>query len=228
MDYYKTTGQKDKYTDMCVRHTEFYMRKQMDEKEEQSEKLDMLIELYEKEKERSAAESASNKDNLTGIYNRQKLEKDFEEYMSQKPDGSIGLGIIDIDFFKEQNDTFGHIKGDECLKKVAGAFLDAAGDDALVYRYGGDEFVIMFKDKPYETMDAVGKRVKDNVRALQIPNAVTTASQYLTVSQGYVLMQGVSGAESVYTVLKLADQALYSVKKNDKNGYCIYSNKQRL
>lgn len=228
MDYYKTTGQKDKYTDMCVRHTEFYMRKQMDEKEEQSEKLDMLIELYEKEKERSAAESASNKDNLTGIYNRQKLEKDFEEYVSRKPDGSIGLGIIDIDFFKEQNDTFGHIKGDECLKKVAGAFLDAAGDDALVYRYGGDEFVIMFKGKPYETMDAVGKRVKDNVRALQIPNAVTTASQYLTVSQGYVLMQGVSGAESVYTVLKLADQALYSVKKNDKNGYCIYSNKQRL
>ena len=228
MDYYKTTGQKDKYTDMCVRHTEFYMRKKMDEKEEQSEKLDMLIELYEKEKERSAAESASNKDNLTGIYNRQKLEKDFEEYVSQKPDGSIGLGIIDIDFFKEQNDTFGHIKGDECLKKVAGAFLDAAGDDALVYRYGGDEFVIMFKGKPYETMDAVGKRVKDNVRALQIPNAVTTASQYLTVSQGYVLMQGVSGAESVYTVLKLADQALYSVKKNDKNGYCIYSNKQRL
>ena len=111
---------------------------------------------------------------------------------------------------------------------MAGAFLDAAGDDALVYRYGGDEFVIMFKDKPYETMDAVGKRVKDNVRALQIQNAVTTASQYLTVSQGYVLMQGVSGAESVYTVLKLADQALYSVKKNDKNGYCIYSNKQRL
>ena len=69
---------------------------------------------------------------------------------------------------------------------------------------------------------------KDNVRALQIPNAVTTASQYLTVSQGYVLMQGVSSSESVYTVLKLADQALYSVKKNDKNGYCIYSNKQRL
>ena len=117
-----------------------------------------------------------------------------------------------------------NVKGNEAMEYI----LDAAGDDALVYRYGGDEFVIMFKDKPYETMDAVGKRVKDNVRALQIPNAVTTASQYLTVSQGYVLMQGVSGAESVYTVLKLADQALYSVKKNDKNGYCIYSNKQRL
>ena len=148
--------------------------------------------------------------------------------MSQKPDGSIGLGIIDIDFFKEQNDTYGHIKGDECLKRVAKAFLDAAGDDALVYRYGGDEFVIMFKDKPYETIDAVGKRVKENVKALEIPNAVTTASQYLTVSQGYVLVEDISNAESVYSVLKLADQVLYSVKKGEKNGYSVYLNKQRL
>ncbi len=228
MDYYKTTEQVDKYRDMCVKHTEFYMQKQIDEKEERSEKLDMLIELYEKEKERSAAERASNKDNLTGIYNRQKLEKDFEEYMRENPDTSIGMGIIDIDFFKEQNDTYGHIKGDECLKKVARAFLDAAGDDALVYRYGGDEFVIMFKDKDYETIDAVGKKVKENVKALQIPNAVTTVSPYLTVSQGYVLVQDISGTESVYSVLKLADQALYSVKKSSKNGYSIYLNKQRL
>ena len=222
MDYYKTTGQKDKYTDMCVRHTEFYMRKQMDEKGEQSEKLDMLIELYEKEKERSAAESASNKDNLTGIYNRQKLEKDFEEYLRQKPDGSIGLGIIDIDFFKEQNDTFGHIKGDECLKKVAGAFLDAAGDDALVYRYGGDEFVFMAYDVSEEKVRDFLHRLIENVKNAAIEfDSKPDGTDKVTISAGAVIQQHATEGTRLTDLLKQADKMLYEVKQAGKDDYKI-------
>lgn len=222
MDYYKTIGMREKYIEKCVRHTELYLQQKESKNEEQCNNIDMRIELHNKESERLAAEMASNKDNLTGVYNRQKLENDFQVYAKESHNGRLGIGIIDVDWFKEQNDSFGHVHGDECLKKVAYALENAVGDNGTVYRYGGDEFVIMFENADYKIVETVAENIKKNIAGLKIANANEVQNRYLSVSQGYALIPKVKGNQSVYSILKLADRALYTVKRNGRNDYKIF------
>ncbi len=221
LDYYKTTKQWDKYTEACVRHTELYMKRKRERQGECADNIEAKIELYKKEKERRIAEDASNRDNLTGLYNRHKLENDYSSYAREDDIISIGLGIIDIDCFKEQNDSFGHVAGDECLKKIAVVIHQSAGDNATVYRYGGDEFVLLFKNKSYDIIRRTAEKIKENIIALAIINVTGKPEEYMTVSQGYIIRPGIENNESIYSLVKLADSELYKVKNKGRNDYKI-------
>lgn len=221
LDYYKTTKQQEKYTEACVRHTELYMKQKQESQGESADNIEAKIELYKKEKERRAAEAASNIDNLTGLFNRHKLESDYSTYARDEDTIAIGLGIIDVDCFKEQNDTFGHVAGDECLKKIAFTISQSVGDNATVYRYGGDEFVLLFKNKSYDVIRIVAEKIKENIIALEISNATGHPDKYMTVSQGYIIRPGIENSESIYPLVKLADKELYRVKNAGRNDYKI-------
>lgn len=213
MDYYKAIGKYDKYVEMCVKHVELFVEQQELKNEDLCNNIDIRIELHNKE-------IASNTDNLTDVFNRNKLERDFDELTKEEASSPLALGIIDLDCFKEQNDCFGHVHGDECLKLVAQALEESAGALATIYRYGGDEFVVMYKDADYESINKLAKMIKEKVGALGIESAVEGFDN-LSVSQGYAIVPDLSECESVYSLVKLADEALYAVKKNGRDDYAI-------
>ncbi len=86
----------------------------------------------------------SNHDTLTGLFNRYGFNLHIDELMKQKNKSGYSFAIMDIDHFKNVNDTYGHGNGDIVLKKVASEIRDAVGDDGIVCRWGGEEFSILF------------------------------------------------------------------------------------
>jgi diguanylate cyclase (GGDEF)-like protein len=157
-------------------------------------------------------------DPLTGIANRRYFMKQVEkEYRRAiRKQSPVTLIMADIDFFKRYNDTYGHLEGDTCLKRVAEAMkatLKRPGD--CIARYGGEEFVIMLPDTPLHNALHVAKRLRAAVEALQIPTSASSCAKVVTVSLG---VASVLPEEASYEVLaKMADDALYRAKKMGKN-----------
>jgi diguanylate cyclase (GGDEF)-like protein len=123
--------------------------------------------------------------------------------------------MIDIDGFKAFNDTFGHLAGDECLRRVAGGIdetVQRAGD--VVARYGGDEFAVLLPDTDIAGATALAERVRCAVAARDI--LPTAAQRPLTVSVGVATVSGRDDHEPGLLV-RAADAALYAAKKDGRN-----------
>ena len=137
---------------------------------------------------------------------------------SEKP--HVAFGIIDIDCFKSQNDTFGHVYGDQCLKTVARVLSDCIssfGDDGDVYRYGGDEFIYLMQCKNVHQLELLAQGIKEQLAKISKEEQFQTP---LHVSQGYYFFRP-NGAEHFNDVFASADHALYEIKRSGKNGYHI-------
>src|SRR5471032_903060 len=155
-------------------------------------------------------------DGLTGIANRRR----FDEYgarvvaTAQRRGTPLSALMVDIDFFKAYNDTFGHLAGDDCLRHIAHiirAQVPRPGD--LVARYGGEEFVIILVDTNAEGAVIVAERIRSAVEAARIPHAASTGLPYVTVSIGAGEFRPGEG-ETHETVVGRADDALYRAKKD--------------
>ena len=225
MDYCKATNNMNRYFQLCIAHTDLSLQEKTVINAGRSETLDLKLQLLEKEQARRTAETASLTDSLTGIWNRTKLIKDFHAYRSmvhnltsEKP--HVAFGIIDIDCFKSQNDTFGHVYGDQCLKTVARVLSDCIssfGDDGDVYRYGGDEFIYLMQCKNVHQLELLAQGIKEQLAKISQEEQFQTP---LHVSQGYYLFRP-NGAEHFNDVFASADHALYEIKRSGKNGYHI-------
>ncbi len=164
-------------------------------------------------------ENISLKDPLTLVGNRRLFDERLDsEWRRAKRDGfSLGLFMLDIDFFKNFNDSKGHLAGDECLKSIAGAIdssLKRGGD--IVVRYGGEEFAAILPGINLEAAQRVAERIIENVNKLQIKHPDSSVSEFVTVSIGGAI--ALPCAESEMTeIIKKADVALYSAKKNGRN-----------
>ncbi len=162
-----------------------------------------------------------NIDPLTNIGNRRFLEKNLTRYIKtlSRSGGFLTVMMVDIDFFKLFNDTYGHTVGDECLKKVAKA-IEASVDRAedITARYGGEEFTVVLPntDKPGSII--VAQRIVDNIKALKIPHENSHAAPVVTVSVGVTGTVPVYGY-SVTNYIKRADDALYLSKNNGRNQF---------
>lgn len=156
-------------------------------------------------------------DSLTGLQNRRYLANCLNNIYLESRDSQLktGVFIIDIDDFKSYNDTFGHIKGDECLKRVSNA-LNLCLSEGFLIRYGGEEFVYLLKNTDLEEMQRIGTELCHTVERLHLLMPNTSSREYLTVSIGGAI--GVlNGEESWQAVLEQADQALYKAKNTNKN-----------
>lgn len=163
-------------------------------------------------------------DELTGVYNRRAFEEIFELEWARttRSKGSFSALMIDIDNFKNFNDTYGHLKGDECLKdvsKVIQKTLKRITDE--VARLGGEEFVVLLPETDLEGAKIIAEEIRKNIEGLKIPNKGVNTSQFITVSIGVSSVIPNKLIEKK-EIINCADKGLYIAKKNGKNMTCVY------
>lgn len=163
----------------------------------------------------------SEHDALTGLANRYYLNDYFEACCKEAVSRQVTLGvdIIDIDYFKKYNDFYGHLEGDQCLALVADAMKEAAGEHFLS-RYGGDEFIIVFLDASTQEVYRIAQQIKTSVSERKIQHAKEAACEYITVSQGLVNEIPKAG-QTISDFIHSADTALYRGKVKERNTVCI-------
>ena len=163
----------------------------------------------------------SHIDALTGLYNR----RYFDDILSREWDtalrsnSEIALIMIDIDYFKKYNDTYGHIQGDKCLTRVANVIKSYAKRPRdIVARYGGEEFMIILPETKIDGARHVGKGILSGVENDGIEHLASPLMTVLTVSIGIASICP-NKDSSIETLLTEVDKALYTAKNNGRN--CI-------
>ena len=158
---------------------------------------------------------ASRTDALTGVGNRMRLDEEISTLLSraQRYGHKCSLAICDLDLFKSYNDHFGHVAGDEALKRVAeGMRSNLRSADAL-FRYGGEEFVILLVEQPLSEAERAMERMRAQIEALHIPAA---NGGPLTLSVGVAEIDPRSD-HTPEAWIGRADQALYAAKAGGRN-----------
>ena len=156
-------------------------------------------------------------DGLTGVANRRYLDEFVaKEWMRAiRNKSSLTFILIDIDFFKTYNDNYGHLFGDECLKKVAAMLTSLVNRPRdLVARYGGEEFAIVLTET--EGAETVARNCRRSIEELQIPHEFSKAANVVTISVGHCSVFPERGSDFNW-VIDSADKALYEAKKGGRN-----------
>lgn len=155
-------------------------------------------------------------DTLTGIANRLSFHEGINEAVRHAGATHTTLlaMMIDVDHFKQINDTYGHASGDTALREVAARLKASVRKTDLLARLGGDEFVILCHDiEDADTAEALADKIVD---AMRVPVMLGTVPLRVTLSMGLALCRDVSDAD---TLLQRADEALYQAKENGRDGY---------
>jgi two-component system, chemotaxis family, response regulator WspR len=161
----------------------------------------------------------SNVDGLTGLSNRRYFNEyaDAQWKLALRERKSLAILMIDVDDFKRYNDTYGHLAGDDVLKIVAtavrGSFFRPTD---LAARFGGEEFVILLPSTPFDMLQELGERVRQNVDAANILHKASTVGGHVTISVGGSAVVPRSDS-SIAMLIESADQGLYAAKKAGKN-----------
>ena len=161
-------------------------------------------------------------DPLTGLANRRRLSETLrtEWYRAQRTRDPVSAFMVDIDHFKLLNDRYGHLVGDACLKRVAGALVETVRVTDLVARYGGEEFAVILPGAQTENAYAVAERARKAVETLGVENA-DAPSGVVTVSIGVAAVIPADGA-TAEELLAAADSALYESKRGGRNQVRIH------
>jgi len=167
-------------------------------------------------------------DALTGIYNRRFMEDNLSRVVKSvaRSGGCLSVMMMDIDFFKEYNDTYGHNEGDACLKTVAETItgcLSRADDFAV--RYGGEEFAVILSNTDESGARVMANKILEAIRSRNIPHEKNKVAGCVTISIGLTtsdVEQGYSGEDYI----KRADIALYQSKQNGRNRYTYINFKE--
>lgn len=163
----------------------------------------------------------SNTDKLTGIANRRLFQQQLDSFIDRfnRTGKTFSVLLIDIDFFKKVNDTFGHLVGDIVLKELAQLLMKQARSQDVVARYGGEEFVVLLPDVEVDDSNEIAWAFNQSVDERQWPEIGS-----LTISIGVATFIEGDTADSV---LEFADQALYKSKRDGRNRVTHYDQKLR-
>ncbi len=168
----------------------------------------------------------SNHDSLTSLWNRRALNHHLEEEWRRlkRRGGDISLLFIDIDYFKNFNDLYGHSKGDLCLKQVARTitqFAERSGE--MASRFGGEEFIVLLPESDLKKAYTTANRISRAIQQLSIAHASSEVSDCVTISIGVASIKPIEGY-STSELLDHADEALYQAKAKGRNQIRVYKN----
>jgi len=171
-------------------------------------------------------EEMAKKDGLTQIYNRYYFNEFYNtliEEINSKENGKLSVAMMDIDFFKNINDTYGHLAGDEVIKTVARIDKEFADKyDGVAVRYGGEEFLLILKDKTvdetYEILREMHKEIKNSV--------INFNGTYIRTNVSIGLAAYPDTNTDIHDILDSSDKALYYSKENGRGMIVIYGKEE--
>jgi diguanylate cyclase (GGDEF)-like protein len=185
------------------------------------ELTDLKIEQLEQENQR--LETLCAIDELTQLANRRSFDKYFDFMWQKSTEEGFPLSIIlcDVDFFKNYNDTCGHLAGDECLRAIATALRQVIKRETdLLARYGGEEFAVVLPDTEAFTATFFAEQMREAVKALNIPHLGLPGEMVVSISLGLACTVA-SWEEESSVLLKAADEALYESKRSGRDRLSI-------
>ena len=164
----------------------------------------------------------SETDQMTGLANRYRLNAYSEKVLDYCYEHRLPLAmeILDIDFFKQYNDNYGHQQGDECIIAIANELKKMEDGQTFCARYGGDEFIIIYAGISAEEVHAKAGALRQNIMNLKLEHLYSKALPIVTISQGISYGVPEEGNRS-WDFLHTADMLLYQVKKRSRNDICI-------
>jgi len=168
----------------------------------------------------------STHDPLTRVHNRRHFASMYRRdwQIAARENEPLTVMMIDIDYFKQYNDTYGHQAGDRCLKRIASALkhsMRRASD--LVARFGGEEFIVILQGLSAEKALPLAEAISRKIYDLHIPHKASEAAPYVTVSIGLASLTPIPGANRERLLME-ADQALYQAKKQGRNTVVLQEN----
>lgn len=208
-----------KETNVRLKEHEKLLMQNLDERSKQLYELNQeLRELNEKLKGQSL------RDGLTNLYNhrafQQRLREEFSR--SQRKKAPITLVFLDVDHFKNFNDTHGHSAGDDLLRSLASLLSDTSRSKGsgvrtsdIISRYGGEEFAVILPDTPLEGGLIKAERIRKSIASHKFPGMEKQPLKHLSVSIGVANFP--EHAKTPERLIELADQAMYKAKKNGRN-----------
>ncbi len=182
-----------------------------------------IAELLESEKKlkklNQTLEKLAVQDGMTGIANRRAFDTrlEYEWNRCQREKQPLSLIMIDVDFFKQYNDHYGHLAGDDCLKMIAKelSFITKRETDFCA-RFGGEEFVVLLPNTTLSPAIQLAEVYREKINQLGISHESSTASNYISISAG-VSSSLPTDDETPLSLIDKADQALYQAKMNGRN-----------
>lgn len=160
-------------------------------------------------------------DPLTNLYNRRAINEYIEqlEQRTLKHPYLLSAVVLDIDYFKLYNDTYGHTSGDEVLKKVGAVLLQVAKKHKVfIARWGGEEFTVLMDEQSERKVQQICEEIIDEIHSLQLEHRASLVDRVVTVSMGaHTQMAKTPG--DILACIEQADAALYNVKENGRNHY---------
>jgi diguanylate cyclase (GGDEF)-like protein len=164
-------------------------------------------------------ENLSVTDGLTGIANRRRFDQFLEREWRRaiRSRSPLSLIFMDIDLFKAFNDHYGHLAGDDCLRKLAQGLNEVIQRPAdLLARYGGEEFACVLPETDTQGAIAVADKIRQKIDNLNITFTSPTSGDHITVSMGLATLIPLK-AQSSADLIRLADELLYEAKKLGRN-----------
>lgn len=174
---------------------------------------------WKNNREKTELMLSAQKDALTGVYNKESTQKYIDNVLAMKDPYAVhGFVIMDMDRFKDINDTYGHIVGDKVLKEFGALLQTQFRDLDVVGRIGGDEFVVLLHDiGSRKNMESRVKGFQDKIRALEIEEL---QGRHLTISAGIAFAP--QDGNNFMELYRRADNALYQTKRAGRDGYHVY------
>ncbi len=235
--YYKVVGENAGYlqaaglyyeiSDMMEKENTYIIGKMLNIRSFLEESTRRQQEMRE---ENEKLQHQSQTDALTGLANRfrlnQEAKKRFEEARANQ--SAFGIEILDIDYFKQFNDNYGHQQGDACIQAVAEKIRSMQNHTGVfAARYGGDEFVLIYTGYTKEEVEALMEELRDKIQEMGMEHRYSKAASVVTISQG--ACQGIpQEKDEAADFLHLADEMLYQIKKVSRNSLkvCAFDPKQ--
>lgn len=207
MDLYEHI--KDAQTNR-VRYINENLEKIIEDRTIQLEELNRALEL-----EKHNLELISSTDQLTGLHNRYQIKEIFDSLIFKAQHKNINFSVIllDLDHFKNINDTFGHNIGDQFLKNIAEILKVTMRDDELIVRWGGEEFIIFVQKANQKEIFEIAERLRKKIELYEFDNV-----GHRTASFGVSTYQE---SDTFEAIIQRADHALYESKKNGRNKVSI-------
>jgi diguanylate cyclase (GGDEF)-like protein len=166
-------------------------------------------------------ELTARTDPLTGLYNRKYLEESVKTIVSQakRSDITYGILMVDIDFFKMINDTYGHDVGDQAIKIISQTLIENTRESDIVVRFGGEEFIVLLYNCDEKYIFEVSEKIRIAFSKKEIPAGTITFNKTISIGSSIYPLH----TDNFWQCLKFADMALYNAKDNGRNKCVVFS-----